>query len=169
LIRGTGPFFYNLDRCRVTVSDSTIDSPYLLAVAVSDVKNSQVIVERNRLGGMIDLWPGNVGTGCSPRAGPSCAGLAPSVWDQSAGYLRPNSRWGRIYELDYEGKDTAGNTATCSATITVRNEGDIRRDQPRSCRRRRGKPVDGDEGHHWIENEQKKGRRNTLLPLGSVV
>jgi hypothetical protein len=26
---------------------------------------------------------------------------------------------GRIYALDYEGKDAAGNTATCSATVTV--------------------------------------------------
>jgi hypothetical protein len=26
---------------------------------------------------------------------------------------------GRLYALDYEGKDTAGNTATCAATVTV--------------------------------------------------
>jgi hypothetical protein len=52
---------YNLDRCRVTVSDNTIEGG--LGVAVSDVKNSQVIVERNRLGGMVYLWPGNIGTG----------------------------------------------------------------------------------------------------------
>jgi hypothetical protein len=58
--RGGSLFAYNLDRSRVTLSDSTLEGGQ--SVAVSDVKNSHVIVERNRLSG-IDLWAGNLGTG----------------------------------------------------------------------------------------------------------